>query len=42
MQWRTQLGGAGRKAGLFTAAEEADLENDIGRATVPPKEKVIT
>jgi hypothetical protein len=30
-----------RKAGLLTAAEEADLENEIGRATVPNKFKVI-
>jgi hypothetical protein len=31
-----------RKAGLLTAVEEADLENDIDRATVSPKDKVIT
>jgi len=31
-----------RKAGLLTAVEEADLENDIGRATVPQKDKVIS
>jgi len=31
-----------RKAGLLTAAEEADLENEIGSATVPLKDKVIS
>jgi hypothetical protein len=31
-----------RKAGLLTATEEADLENDIGRQTVPSKAKVIS
>ena len=31
-----------RKAGLLTASEEADLENDIGRQTVPLKAKVIS
>jgi len=31
-----------RKAGLLTASEEADLENEIGRATVPNKSKTIS
>jgi hypothetical protein len=31
-----------RKAGLLTATEEADLENDIGRSTVPAKAKRIS
>jgi len=31
-----------RKAGLLTATEEADLENEIGRATIPTKDKVIS
>jgi hypothetical protein len=31
-----------RKAGLLTATEEADLENDIGHQTVPLKAKVIS
>jgi hypothetical protein len=31
-----------RKAGLLTASEEADLENEIGRRTVPLKAKVIS
>jgi hypothetical protein len=31
-----------RKAGLLSAAEEADLENDIGRSTVPQRDKVIS
>jgi hypothetical protein len=31
-----------RKAGLSTASKEADLENEIGRQTVPLKAKVIS
>ena len=31
-----------RKAGLLTATEEADLENEIDHASVPGKDKVIS